>query len=180
MALIIPFDGKSPRIAEDAFVAPTAVVIGDVEIESGASIWFGVVLRGDVAPIRIGRRSNVQDNTVIHVDQDAPLTLGEHVTVGHGAIVHGCTVGDGAQIGMGAVVLSHAVIGAGSMIAAGAVVPEGTEVPPGSVVMGIPGRVRRDVSEEERVALLNRARAYSDRGSIYRGILTDLHPTQAK
>ncbi len=173
MAVIIPFGGKTPLIADDAFVAPNAVVIGDVVIESGASIWFGVVLRGDVAPIRIGRRTNVQDNTVIHVDADAPTTLGEDVTIGHAAIVHGCVVEDGAQVGMGAIVLSHAVIGSGSMIAAGAVVPEGMSVPSGSVVMGVPGRVRRDVSDEERGALRQRAAAYSERGSIYRHSLTD-------
>ncbi len=173
MALIVPFAGKTPVIANDAFVAPTAVIIGDVVIESGASVWFGVVLRGDVGPIRIGRRSNVQDNTVIHVDQDAPTNIGEDVTVGHGAIVHGCTVESGAQIGMGAIVLSHAVIGASSMIAAGALVPEGMNVPSGSVVMGVPGRVRRPVSDEERIALLERAGAYSARGALYRAMLTD-------
>ena len=173
MALIIPFGGKTPEVAGDAFVAPTAVLIGDVQIESGASIWFGVVLRGDVAPIRIGRKTNVQDNTVIHVDADAPTTLGEHVTIGHGAIVHGCVVEDGAQVGMGAIVLSLAHIGSGSMIAAGAVVPEGMEVPAESVVMGVPGRVRRDVSREEAAALIERDEAYSERGNIYRSRLTD-------
>lgn len=171
MALIIPFGGRAPRIADNAFVAPTAVVIGDVLIESGASVWFGVVLRGDVNSIRIGRGTNVQDNTVIHVDADAPATLGEHVTIGHGAIVHGCTVEDGAQVGMGAIVLSHAHIGTACMVAAGAVVPEGMEVPVGSVVMGVPGRVRREVSDDERRALLERADAYAHRGSIYRGLL---------
>ncbi len=171
MALIIPFGGKIPQIADEAFVAPTAVVIGDVVIEPGASIWFGVVLRGDVAPIRIGRRSNVQDNTVIHVDADAPTTLGDDVTIGHSAIVHGCVVEDGSQVGMGAIVLSHAVVGSGSMIAAGAVVPEGMNVPPGSVVMGIPGRVRRDVSDAERDDLRQRAAAYSERGKIYSSLI---------
>jgi carbonic anhydrase/acetyltransferase-like protein (isoleucine patch superfamily) len=169
--MIIPFAGKTPIIAEDAFVSPTAVVIGDVVIESGASVWFGVVLRGDVGPIRIGCGSNVQDNTVIHVDQDAPTTIGDNVTIGHAAIVHGCTVGDGAQIGMGAIVLSHATIGPASMIAAGAVVPEGMDVPANSVVMGVPGRVRRDVSDQERDALVQRAEAYAERGSLYRSIL---------
>ncbi len=173
MALIIPFDGKTPKIAEDAFVAPNAVIIGDVIIESGASVWFGVVLRGDVAPIRIGRHSNVQDNTVIHVDQDAPTTLGQHVTIGHGAIVHGCVVESGAQIGMGAIVLSHATIGSGSMVAAGAVVPEGMNVPPHAVVMGVPGRIRRETTEQERESLMQRAEAYSQRGTKYRGLLTD-------
>jgi carbonic anhydrase/acetyltransferase-like protein (isoleucine patch superfamily) len=180
LAQIIPFAGKTPIIAADAFVAPTAVIIGDVEIGSGASVWFGVVLRGDVGPIRIGRRTNIQDNTVIHLDQDAPATLGDDVTIGHGAIVHGCIVESGSQVGMGAIVLSRAVIGAGSMIGAGAVVPEGTVVPPGSVVMGVPGRVRRDVTPDERGSLIARAGAYSERGALYRQTLEDLAMAQAE
>lgn len=174
MAHIIPFAGKTPVIADDAFVAPTAVLIGDVTIAPGASVWFGVVLRGDVASIHVGRGSNVQDNTVVHVDQDAPTSIGESVTVGHGAIVHGCTIADGAQVGMGAIVLSRSEVGEGSMIAAGAVVPEGTIVPPHSVVMGVPGRIRRDVSTAERSQLLHRAAAYADRGSVYRVLLSQL------
>ncbi len=174
MAVIIPFGGKTPKVADDAFLAPTAVLIGDVQVESGASVWFGVVLRGDVESIRIGQRSNVQDNTVIHVDQDAPTSLDADVTIGHGAIVHGCTVGAGAQVGMGAIVLSHAVIGSGSMVAAGAVVPEGMHVPDGALVMGVPGRIKRDVTDDERRALIQRAQAYSDRGAIYRAIVRDL------
>ena len=174
MAQIIPFAGKTPVIAVDAFVAPTAVIIGDVEIGSGASVWFGVVLRGDVGPIRIGQRTNIQDNSVIHLDQDAPAILGNDVTIGHGAIVHGCIVEAGAQVGMGAIVLSRAVIGAGSMIGAGAVVPGGTVVPPGSVVMGVPGRVRREVTPDERESLLARAAAYAARGENYRRALESL------
>ncbi len=173
MALIIPFGGKTPYVADDAFVAPTAVLIGDVRIEPGASVWFGVVLRGDVAAIRIGPRCNVQDNTVVHVDQDAPTTLAADVTIGHAAIVHGCTVGEGSQVGMGAIVLSRAVIGSGSMIAAGAVVPEGMQVPDGALVMGIPGRIKRDVTGDERRELLQRAQAYSERGSLYRSIINN-------
>jgi carbonic anhydrase/acetyltransferase-like protein (isoleucine patch superfamily) len=180
LAQIIPFAGKTPVIAVDAFVAPTAVVIGDVEIGSGASVWFGVVLRGDVGPIRIGQRTNIQDNTVIHLDQGAPAILGDDVTIGHGAIVHGCVVETGAQVGMGAIVLSRAVIGAGSMIGAGAVVPEGMVVPPGSVVMGIPGRIRRDVTPGEREALFGRAAAYSARGARYRETLEEPPPQTEK
>ncbi len=179
MALIIPFGGKTPQVADDAFVAPTAVLIGDVQVESGASVWFGVVLRGDVAAIRIGPRCNVQDNTVIHVDQDAPTTLEADVTIGHAAIVHGCVVGAGSQVGMGAIVLSHAVIGTGSMVAAGAVVPEGMNVPDGVLVMGVPGRVKRDVTDAERGDLLQRANAYSERGSIYRSIVNGMSETKS-
>ena len=180
MAQIIPFAGKTPVIAVDAFVSPTAVIIGDVEIGSGASVWFGVVLRADVGPIRIGQRTNIQDNTVIHVDQGAPAILGDDVTIGHGAIVHGCVVESGAQIGMGAIVLSGAIIGAGSMIGAGAVVPEGTVVPAGSVVMGVPGRVRREVSPEERASLLARAGAYAARGEDYAKALRSLSPQESE
>ena len=179
MALIIPFGGKTPQVADDAFVAPTAVLIGDVLVESGASVWFGVVLRGDVAAIRIGPRCNVQDNTVIHVDQDAPTTLEADVTIGHAAIVHGCVVGAGSQVGMGAIVLSHAVIGTGSMVAAGAVVPEGMNVPDGVLVMGVPGRIKRDVTDAERGDLLQRAHAYSARGSIYRSIVNGMSETKS-
>lgn len=179
MAQIIPFGDKIPKIADDAFIAPNAVLIGDVEIGPGASVWFGVVLRGDVGPIRIGARTNIQDNSVIHLDADAPATLGDDVTIGHAAIVHGCTVEDGAQVGMGAIVLSGAHIGAGSLIAAGAVVPEGMMVPPGSVVMGVPGRVRREVTAEEREALFGRATAYSERGAKYRRILAEREQAHA-
>lgn len=171
MATIIPFGGKSPRIADDAFVAPNATIIGDVEIGSGSSIWFGVVLRGDVGPIRIGRRTNIQDGAIVHLDAGLPAVLGDDVTVGHSAIVHGAVVEDGAQIGMGAVVLSGARIGALSMVAAGAVVPEGMDVPPGAVAMGVPARVRRDVTEEERRALPARAADYARRGAVYRGLV---------
>jgi carbonic anhydrase/acetyltransferase-like protein (isoleucine patch superfamily) len=174
LAQIIPFAGKRPVIAGDTFIAPTAVIIGDVEIGSGSSVWFGVVLRGDVGPIRIGERTNIQDNSVIHIDQDAPTTLGDDVTIGHGAIVHGCVVESGAQVGMGAIVLSRSIIGSGSMIGAGAVVPEGTIVPPGSVVMGVPGRVRREVTDAERASLIARAAGYADRGAKYRRTLDDL------
>jgi carbonic anhydrase/acetyltransferase-like protein (isoleucine patch superfamily) len=179
LAQIIPFGDKRPKIADDAFIAPNAVLIGDVEIGRGASVWFGVVLRGDVGPIRIGARTNIQDNTVIHLDADAPITLGEDVTIGHGAIVHGCVVEDGAQVGMGAIVLSGARIGAGSMIAAGAVVPERMVVPPGSVVMGVPGKVRRDVTPDEREALFGRAAGYSARGARYRRILAEQEEAHA-
>lgn len=179
LAQIIPFGDKQPKIADDAFIAPNAVLIGDVEIGPGGTVWFGVVLRGDVGPIRIGARTNIQDNSVIHLDADAPATLGDDVTIGHGAIVHGCTIEDGAQVGMGAIVLSGAHIGAGSMIAAGAVVPEGMVVPPGSVVMGVPGKVRRDVTSAEREALFGRAAAYSERGARYRRILAEREQAHA-
>ncbi|HSM08104.1 MAG TPA: gamma carbonic anhydrase family protein [Gemmatimonadota bacterium] len=141
---------RQPTIADDAWVAPGAVVVGDVTLASRASVWYGCVLRGDIAPIRVGARTNVQDLTMVHVDTDQPCIIGADVGIGHRAIIHGCTIADGCLIGMGAIVLSHAVIGAGSVIGAGAVVREGTEVPPGSLVVGVPGRVIRDVDDELR------------------------------
>lgn len=168
MAIIIPFDGKSPRIADDVFIAPNAVIIGDVEVGPGSSIWFGAVLRGDIGPIRIGRRTNLQDNVVVHLDRDAPTTIGDDVTIGHGAIVHGTTIGNGTQVGMGAVVLSRSRIGENCLIAAGAVVLEDAQIPPGSVVMGVPGKIKREVTPEERAALLRRAAVYEQRGAAYR------------
>lgn len=139
-----------PTIAPDAWVAPGAVVVGDVTLESRASVWYGCVLRGDIAPIRIGARTNVQDLTMVHVDTDQPCVIGADVGIGHRAIIHGCAIEDGCLIGMGAIVLSHAVIGAGSVIAAGAVVTEGMEVPPGRLVVGVPGRIVREVDDELR------------------------------
>lgn len=131
MPTILPFGGKLPRIAPDVFIAPNAVIIGDVEIGAGSSIWFGAVLRGDVGPIRIGQRTNLQDGVVVHMDPGKPTLIGDGVTIGHGAIIHGTVIEDGAQIGMGAVTLSGSRIGAEAMVAAGALVPEGAEVPGG-------------------------------------------------
>src|SRR5690606_29736642 len=143
-----------PQIADDAFIATTATLIGDVTVAEGASVWFGCVLRADTAPIRIGPRSNVQDLTLIHVDPNLPTTIGSDVTIGHSCIVHACTVGDGAQIGMGAIVLSGANIGAGAIVAAGAVVPEGAVVEPNTLVMGMPAKPRREVTEADRARTL--------------------------
>jgi carbonic anhydrase/acetyltransferase-like protein (isoleucine patch superfamily) len=139
--VIVPFGPFEPQIAAGAWVAPTATVIGDVVIEDGASIWYGVVIRADRARIRIGARSNVQDNAVFHADPGAPVDLGADVTVGHGAIVHGATVQDGSLIGMGATLLNHSVVGAGSLVAAAALVREGQVIPPGSMVAGVPAKI---------------------------------------
>lgn len=147
---ILPYNGAWPRIAADAFIAPTAVVAGDVTVESGASVWFGAVIRGDSAAVHIGPRSNVQDNCVIHVDEGAPCTLGADCTLGHGAIVHGATLGEGVFVGMHATVLNRAVIGAGCIVAAGALVAEGKQIEPGQLVMGVPGKAVRPVRSEER------------------------------
>jgi len=137
----------SPTVAESAWVAPSADVIGDVTIGEQVSIWYHCVLRGDIAPISIGAETNIQDLTMVHVDVDTPAVIGARVGIGHRAIIHGCTIGDDCLIGMGAIVLSHAVIGEGSVVAAGAIVLEGTAVPPRSLVVGVPARIIRDVDE---------------------------------
>ena len=151
--LVLPYDGVWPRIADDAFIAPTAVIVGDVTIESGANVWFGAVLRGDTASIRIGARSNVQDGCVLHTDAGAPAIVGVECTLGHGAIVHGATIGDGTLVGMRATVLNHAVIGAGCLIAAATLVPEGKQFTPGQLIMGVPGKALRAVTEAEQARI---------------------------
>ena len=144
-----PGTAVRPTIARSAWIAPGADVIGDVTIGEEASVWYRCVLRGDIAPITIGARTNVQDLTMVHVDVDRPCRIGEDVGVGHRAILHGCDIEDGCLIGMGAVLLSGSVIGAGSIVAAGAVVREGMVVPPRSLVVGVPGVVRRELNERE-------------------------------
>ena len=146
MATLIELDGVAPRIADDAFVAETAVLIGDVIVEKAASVWFGAVLRGDNSAIVIGAGSNVQDNCVIHCADELPTIVGENVTVGHMAMLEGCMIGDGALIGMGAIVLQRAKVGVRSLIAAGAVVGEGMEIPPGVLAAGIPAVVKKELA----------------------------------
>ncbi len=148
--LILPFKGVHPRIAASAFIAPTAVVIGDTEIGEDTSLWFGVIVRGDVNVIRIGARTNIQDLCAIHADFGELWTeVAEEVTVGHSAILHGCRIGPRCLIGMGAKLLNGVQVGEESVVAAGAVVPEGMIIPPRSLVMGLPARVRRAVTDEE-------------------------------
>lgn len=165
--LVLPFRGIWPRIAAGVYLAPGAVVIGDVEIGEESSIWFNAVIRGDVAPIRIGIRSNVQDNAVLHLDSGTPCIVGNEVTVGHCAIVHGTTVGDGVTIGMGAVVLSRSTIGAEAIVAANALVPEDATVAPGALVMGVPARERRLLTAEERAASRDNALRYVRNAAQY-------------
>ena len=154
-----------PRVASSAFVDHSAQVIGDVEIGEDSSVWMNAVLRGDVNRIRIGDRTNIQDGSVLHGMRGKHATLiGDEVTVGHAAILHGCVVEDRCLIGMGAIVLNGAVVGAGSIVAAGALVPEGTAVPPGSLVMGSPGRVRRATTGGEAASI----RRYADHYVAYK------------
>ena len=143
-----------PKIHPSAFIASTAAVMGDVSVGKDASVWYNAVLRGDMAPIVIGAQSNIQDGTIVHVDEGLPCTVGQRVGVGHRVILHGCTVGDDCLIAMGSVLLNRVVIGSGSVVAAGAVIPEGMQVPSKSLVMGVPGRIIRQVDDAlaERVA----------------------------
>lgn len=134
-------------IHDSAFIAPGALVMGDVQLGPESSVWYGAVVRGDMAPIRVGARTNLQDGVIVHVDEGVPCTVGERVGVGHRAILHGCTVEDDCLVGMGAILLNGVVLGRGSVVAAGAVLREGMRVPPGSLVMGVPGRVVRPVDE---------------------------------
>jgi carbonic anhydrase/acetyltransferase-like protein (isoleucine patch superfamily) len=166
--MIRTFRGKTPQIAPSAYVDHSAQVIGDVVIGERSSIWPNVTLRGDVHSLRIGAETNIQDNSVLHADYpDFPLTLGDRVTVGHLCMLHGCTVEDDALIGIGAIVLNGARIGQGAVIAAGAVVAEGAEIPAFSLVMGVPGKVRREVNEEERARFRSGAEHYVELGQQY-------------
>ncbi|QIS10778.1 gamma carbonic anhydrase family protein [Nocardia arthritidis] len=142
--------GFTPEIDEGAWLAPNATVIGRVTLAAEVSVWYSAVIRGDMEAIAIGERTNIQDGCVLHADPGFPLTVGSGVSVGHNAILHGCTVGDDVLVGMGATVLNGAVIGAGSLIAANALIPEGAQIPPGSLVAGVPGKVRRELSEAEQ------------------------------
>ncbi|HYP73973.1 MAG TPA: gamma carbonic anhydrase family protein [Microbacterium sp.] len=159
-ASILSVAGLVPQVHETAFVAPGARVVGDVRIREGASVWYNAVVRGDSAAITLGAGSNLQDNVSVHVDASSPVVIGENVSVGHNAVVHGCTIGDGSLIGMGSVVLSGAVIGAGCLVAGGAVVLEGSVIPDGSLVAGVPAKVRRELTDDERAGILRNADIY--------------------
>ncbi|MFI9723120.1 gamma carbonic anhydrase family protein [Streptomyces sp. NPDC052396] len=170
-ALISGVGGRQPRLDPGAFTAPTAVVLGEVTLAAGASVWYHAVLRADCGPITIGADSNIQDNCTAHVDPGFPVTVGERVTVGHNAVLHGCTVEDDVLVGMGATVLNGARIGAGSLIAAQALVPQGMVVPPGSLVAGVPARVRRELTAEEREHIKINAVMYVELARAHREAL---------
>lgn len=158
--MIWELDGIVPEIGDGCWVAPDANLIGRVILEAGASVWFGATLRGDNEAIRVGRGTNIQENTVCHTDMGFPLVIGADCTIGHKAILHGCSIGDGSLIGMGATVLNGARIGQGCLIGAGALVTEGKEIPDGSLVMGAPGRVVRQLDAAARARLLESAAHY--------------------
>lgn len=172
--MIKPFKNASPKVDPSAFVAETAVIIGDVEIGPRANIWYGVVIRGDINHVRIGAETNIQENTVVHVDLndrglgDCATIIGDRVTVGHGAILHGCKIGDDCLIGMGATLLSGASVGAGSVVAAGALVREGQQIPERSMVMGMPAEVKRQLPEEALEKLRRSAAHYVELSEEYK------------
>ncbi|MDC0770562.1 gamma carbonic anhydrase family protein [Streptomyces sp. HD] len=167
-ALVMGIGGREPKIDGEAFVAPMSSVIGDVTLEAGASVWYGAVVRGDVERISVGVQSNVQDNCTLHADPGFPVTIGARVSVGHNAVVHGATIEDDCLIGMGATVLNGAVIGAGSLVAAQALVPQGMEVPPGSLVAGVPAKVRRELTAEEREGVTLNGTLYAELAKAHR------------
>lgn len=171
MGHIISLDGNIPSIHPGAFVAPTASIIGDVTMGADSSAFYGVCIRGDTAAIRIGDGTNLQDNVVLHADPGFSTTVGDRVSVGHTAVVHGCTIEDDCLIGMSATILNGALIGTGSLIAAGAVVLEGMQVPPRSLVAGVPAKVRRELSDEEYESVKSNAAHYRQLAQKHREAL---------
>lgn len=166
----------SPTVHEGAFVAPGAVLSGDVRLARGASVWYCCVLRGDLAPVIVGEDSNIQDGSVLHVDEGVPCIIGSRVTVGHRAVIHAAEIGDESLIGMGAVVLSGAKVGKNSIVAAGAVVPEGMQVPEGVIVAGVPARPRRELQERDRLRLEESWRMYARLAALHAGLRRPCQP----
>jgi carbonic anhydrase/acetyltransferase-like protein (isoleucine patch superfamily) len=160
--MILTYEGKTPKIAANVFIAPTAVVIGAVDIQEGASIWYGTVLRGDMAAITVGRNTNIQDNCTVHTDHDHPTVIGAGVTIGHNAVIHGCVIEDDCLISIAAAVLSRAVIRKGAVVAAGAVVKEGQEIGPGELAAGMPATAKRLLVEAEKVQFSGAVAIYRD------------------
>ncbi|MBF6147929.1 gamma carbonic anhydrase family protein [Nocardia nova] len=172
--MMIKLGEHEPQIDDTAWVAPTATVIGRVRLGEQVSIWYGAVIRGDLEDISIGAGTNIQDGCVLHADPGFELQVGSGVSVGHNAILHGCTVGDAVLVGMGATVLNGAVIGEGSLIAANALIPEGMKIPPGSLVAGVPGKVRRELGDAERDHIKLNAAVYVHNMSTHRDAGTQL------
>ena len=160
-------DRPGPTVDETAFVAPGAVLVGHVTLGELASVWYNTVLRAEAEPITIGAGSNLQDNVSCHVDHGFPLIVGRHVSVGHGAVLHGCTIEDDVLVGMASTIMNGAVIGTGSLVAAGAVVLEGTVVPPGSLVAGVPAKVRRRLTDDEIVGIRHNAQEYLSHAALH-------------
>ncbi len=171
--MIVSFDGHTPAVDDTAFVAPNSTLIGRVTLGADSSVFYGSVLRADTDSISIGVGSNVQDNVSMHTDEGIQLAVGSGVSIGHGAVVHGCVIEDDCLIGMSATILNRAVIGAGSLVAAGAVVLEDTVIPPGSLVAGVPAKVRRQLTEDEIAGVRYNATHYVDLAKAHRALLSD-------
>jgi gamma-carbonic anhydrase len=165
---------KKPTVSPNVYIAPGAKIIGDVAIDEYASVWFNAVLRGDTQGIRIGRGSNVQDGTVIHVDSKYPTVIGSDVTIGHSAIIHGCTIADRVIVGMGSIIMDGAVIGENTIIGSGTVIPAGKTYPPGVLILGSPGKVIRELTSEEIEKIVISAQIYKNRGIQYRSDLQQI------
>ena len=165
---LLPHGDAYPEVAPSAWVAPGAYVIGDVHLGEQSSVWYGAVLRGDTEPIRVGARTNIQDGCILHADPGYPAIVGEDCVVGHRAVVHGCVIEGGCLIGMGATILNGARIGEGSIVAAGALVPEGKEYPAGSLIVGIPAKAAKEVSEEQTQDIARGVREYVERAAAHR------------
>ncbi|MEO8744427.1 MAG: gamma carbonic anhydrase family protein [Candidatus Dormiibacterota bacterium] len=163
--------GRRPKVHPNAYIAPTAVLIGDVEVEAGASVWFGAVLRADEARISVGEGANIQDNVVVHCAQDLPTIIGRNASIGHSAQLEGCVVEEGALVGMGATMLQRSRLGAGSMLAAGAVLQEGKEIPPGQMAAGVPATVKKALGGSSDNWVATAAQHYQDRAVTYRAKL---------
>lgn len=168
---LITLNDNSPAVDPLAWVAPTATLIGEVSVGPRTGIFYGAVVRADTTAITVGAGSNLQDGVIVHADPGFPASIGNGVTVGHGAVLHGCTVENDSLIGMRAVVLNGAVVGRGSMVAAGAVVLEGMQIPPGSLVAGVPAKVRRPLTDEEQAGLLKSAQGYVERSAAHQAAL---------
>jgi carbonic anhydrase/acetyltransferase-like protein (isoleucine patch superfamily) len=160
--MVHSFEGERPDIAKAAFIAWNAEVMGRVSLGEGSSVWFGAVLRGDIAEIRIGAETNIQDGCVVHVDHGTPCVVGEQVTIGHMAVIHACTIGDRCLIGMGAIILNRAVIGEDCIVGAGALVTQGKSFPPRSMILGSPAKVARSLTDEEVASLRGHALDYAE------------------
>lgn len=165
---VLSYGDRMPEVHPSAFVAPGAYVVGKVTIGEGASVWYGTVLRGDLDEIRVGERTSIQDNAVVHMDAGFPVSIGDDCVVGHAAVVHGCEIGDRCLIGMNATVLTGARIGEGSVVAAGAMVPEGREYPPRSLIVGAPAKRIKEVTEEQTKDIARGARSYVERATEHR------------
>jgi carbonic anhydrase/acetyltransferase-like protein (isoleucine patch superfamily) len=165
---LLPHGDTRPEIAPSAWVAPGAYVVGAVHLGEESSVWYGAVLRGDTEPIRVGSRTNIQDGCVLHADPGYPAIVGDDCVVGHRAVVHGCEIGNGCLIGMGATILNGAKIGEGSIVAAGALVPENKEFPPRSLIVGIPAKGVREVTEEQKEDIARGVRTYVERATSHR------------